>query len=239
LSQWSAWLADDAPPDVSVLDVRAHRLLRMLLVQLLDQVNGVSGETSLSEGAAILWRYPLVRAELRELFAALTDRIAHLARPLTELSEVPLNVHARYTRLEMLAATVSDDRVKVRLFMEGVAFARDLPADLLVFTLDKTSGQFSPTTRYKDYAISRELLHWESQSTTRAASPTGIRYQMHVECASHILLFARLNTTERAFLFLGPARYVSHVGEMPMAVTWRLDTPLPGDVFQAFAAAVA
>jgi hypothetical protein len=127
----------------------------------------------------------------------------------------------------------------VRLFMEGVAFARDLPADLLVFTLDKTSGQFSPTTRYKDYAISRELLHWESQSTTRAASPTGIRYQMHVECASHILLFARLNTTERAFLFLGPARYVSHVGEMPMAVTWRLDTPLPGDVFQAFAAAVA
>jgi hypothetical protein len=56
---------------------------------------------------------------------------------------------------------------------------------------------------------------------------------------SHILLFARLNTAERAFLFLGPARYVSHVGETPMAVTWRLRVPLPGDVFQAFAAAVA
>jgi hypothetical protein len=56
---------------------------------------------------------------------------------------------------------------------------------------------------------------------------------------SHILLFARLNTTERACLFLGPASYVSHVGETPMAVTWRLRNPLPGDVFQAFAAAVA
>jgi hypothetical protein len=56
---------------------------------------------------------------------------------------------------------------------------------------------------------------------------------------SQILLFARLNTAERAFLFLGPGSYVSHVGETPMAVTWRLCVPLPGDVFQAFAAAVA
>ena len=52
-------------------------------------------------------------------------------------------------------------------------------------------------------------------------------------------MFARLNSAERAFLFLGPAGYVSHVGELPMAVTWRLEAPLPGDVFQAFAAAVA
>ncbi len=44
---------------------------------------------------------------------------------------------------------------------------------------------------------------------------------------------------ERAFWFLGPATYVSHQGEMPMAVTWRLAHPLPGDLFSAFAAAVA
>jgi hypothetical protein len=29
-----------------------------------------------------------------------------------------------------------------------------------VFTLDKTTGQFSPTTRYRDYAISRDVIHW-------------------------------------------------------------------------------
>jgi hypothetical protein len=100
----------------------------------------------------------------------------------------------------------------VREWWEGAAFIKELPADLFVFTLDKTSGQFSPTTRYRDYAISRELLHWESQSTTRAASPTGQRYQRHEANGSHVLLFARLNTAERAFLFLGPARSVSHVG---------------------------
>jgi hypothetical protein len=40
-------------------------------------------------------------------------------------------------------------------------------------------------------------------------------------------------------MFLGPATYVSHVGERPMAITWKLRHPLPGDVFQKFAAAVA
>ncbi len=31
------------------------------------------------------------------------------------------------------------------------------------FTLDKSDGDFSPTTRYRDYAISPTLIHWESQ----------------------------------------------------------------------------
>ena len=52
-------------------------------------------------------------------------------------------------------------------------------------------------------------------------------------------MFARLSVDDRAFVFLGPATYVSHVGELPMAITWRLKHPLPGDLFQQFAAAVA
>jgi len=44
---------------------------------------------------------------------------------------------------------------------------------------------------------------------------------------------------ERAFYFLGPATYVKHESEMPMAITWRLLHPLPGDLFASFAAAVA
>lgn len=112
-------------------------------------------------------------------------------------------------------------------------------SDLLAFTLDKTSGQFSPTTRYRDYAISRDLIHWESQSMTRADSETGRRYQQYAEHGSSIMLFARLRSDERTFWFLGPATYVRHVGELPMAVTWRLAHPLSGDIFSAFAAAVA
>lgn len=115
----------------------------------------------------------------------------------------------------------------------------DEQCDVLVFTLDKTSGRFSPTTRYRDYAISREIIHWESQSTTRADSPTGRRYQTHVAGGTAVMLFARLKDEDRAFYFLGPAEYMRHESEMPMAIEWRLKHPLPGDLFRSFAAAVA
>ena len=105
---------------------------------------------------------------------------------------------------------------------------RDAQADLFAFTLDKTSGSFSPTTRYRDYAISRELIHWESQSATRADSDTGRRYQRpRRRSGTSVMLFARLRTDDRAFWFLGPATYVRHVGERPMAITWRLTHSAP------------
>jgi hypothetical protein len=56
---------------------------------------------------------------------------------------------------------------------------------------------------------------------------------------SSVMLFARRRSDERAFYFLGPATYVKHESELPMAITWRLTHSLPGDLFAAFAAAVA
>jgi hypothetical protein len=206
----------------------------MLLVQLLDPA-----KMTLGEGAAKLWHHAQVRSELVQLFDLRGKHIEHVPIALPELRDVPLVVHARYTRLEMLAAASDEDRVNVRPWREGTLYDDKLHTDFFAFTLDKTSGQFSPTTRYRDYAINRDLIHWESQSTTTANSKTGLRYQRHASIGNHILLFARLNTDERAFVFLGPATYVSHVGELPMAITWRLKHSLPGDLFQRFAAAVA
>lgn len=237
LGIWRAWLAADAPPRAASLSLRQRRLLKMLLVQLLDRV--ATSDTSLDDGASLLWAHPQVRAELIALFDVLANRVSHLGIALAVQRDVPITIHARYTRLEMLAAISDDDRVKVRAWREGVLYDRDLNADIFAFTLDKTVGQFSPTTRYRDYAISPELIHWESQSVTRESSPTGRRYQEHASKGGVVLIFGRINVEERAFTFLGPAMYVSHVGERPMAVTWRLLHALPGDLFQGFAAAVA
>ncbi len=164
--------------------------------------------------------------------------MSHVTPGLRILPDVPLHVHARYTRIEILAACGVGEGAKVVSWQSGVWYAEELPADLLAFTLDKTGGAFSPTTRYRDYAISRDLIHWESQSVTRADSETGRRYQEHAARGSHVLLFAQ-ETKDRAYHFLGPARYVRHEGEQPMAITWRLAERLPGDLYQAFAAAVA
>jgi hypothetical protein len=176
---------------------------------------------------------------LVEVFEVLNHRVSHLTAALATLPDIPLHVHARYSRIEILAACGVGEGAKVMSWQSGVLHVPTVPADLLAFTLDKTSGGFSPTTRYRDYAISRDLIHWESQSVTRGDSETGRRYQEHVARASHIFLFARLNTQERAFHFLGPATYVRHESEQPMAVTWRLHHRLPGDLYQSFAAAVA
>jgi hypothetical protein len=180
-----------------------------------------------------------VRSELLELFEVLAARIEHVAVPLATDSSVPLLVHAKYTRVEILAGFDVGEGAKVAPWQTGVYWAPKARADLLAFTLDKTTGQFSPTTRYRDYAISSELIHWESQSVVRADSETGQRYQNHRANGSQIILFARERSDQRAFYFLGPAQYVKHESEQPMAITWRLQHTLPGDLFAAFAAAVA
>jgi len=200
----------------------------------------VTKHDSLADGVRLLWRHPQVRAELAELCGVLAERIDHRHFELGEPhSAVPLRIHARYARLEILAAFRPEDRAKVTAWQTGVRWVPEARADLFAFTLDKTSGQFSPTTRYRDYAISRELVHWESQSATRAESETGRRYREHAARGTSVMLFARERADDRAFWFLGPATYVRHEGERPMAITWRLDHPLPGDLYAAFAAAVA
>jgi hypothetical protein len=84
---------------------------------------------------------------------------------------------------------------------------------------------------YDDYAISDQLFHWQSQSTTPNHSPTAQRYIHHVERFHTILLFVR-EDGERAgltmpYTFLGPVDYVSHQGSKPMSIIWRLRHKLP------------
>jgi superfamily II DNA or RNA helicase/HKD family nuclease len=224
----------DGPAVASMSDIEA-RLARMLVANLGDSV--IAKKSSLQEAVDLLWSHPQIAAECLELLDVLGGNVNHVHGD--ALPGLPLQIHAKYTRIEILAAAGEGTSAKTPQWREGVYDSKASGADLLAFTLDKTSGDFSPTTRYRDYAITPELIHWESQSGTRADSPTGRRYQEHAAMGRSILLFARTRADERAFWFLGPATYVSHEGEKPMAVTWKLHTPLPGDLFAAFAAAVA
>jgi superfamily II DNA or RNA helicase/HKD family nuclease len=238
LEAYSRFLGMSAPPAWSALSERERRLLRMLVASMTDTALPAAS-TTMDDAVALLWSHPQVLQELREILDVLEDRVSHLQQPVHSHPDVPLLVHARYTRIEILAGFGIGTNARVSPWQSGVYWAAEARADLFAFTLDKTSGQFSPTTRYKDYAISRELVHWESQSVTRADSETGQRYQHHARTGSSIMLFARLRADERAFWYLGPATYVKHEGEAPMAITWQLRHPLPGDLFEQFAAAVA
>lgn len=237
IAVYRGFLESAVPPNVAAMSERERRLVRMLVASIGDQV--LTKHQSLRDGVDLLWAHPQVRVELTQLLVELDERIDHLHGPLPMNPNVPLQVHARYSRLEIMAAFGVGAQAKTPDWREGVREVKDERADLLAFTLDKSSGSFSPTTRYRDYAISPKLIHWESQSTTRADSETGLRYRNHERDGRSIMLFTRLRADDRAFWFLGPATYRGHVGEKPMAITWELQTPLPGDLYQSFAAAVA
>ena len=237
ISTYQRLLTHSAPPEVDGLPVRERRLLHMLAAAAGDQA--LSKDSSVQDAVDLLWSHPQVLAELREVFAVLDGQVDHVHRPLGTHPEVPLQIHARYSRIEILAAFGLGGGGKIAAWQSGVYEAKDANAELLAFTLDKSSGGFSPTTRYRDYAISRTLIHWESQSSTREDSDTGLRYRNQERDGRSILLFTRLRADDRAFWFLGPATYRGHVGEKPMAITWELTHPLSGDLYSAFAAAAA
>ncbi|MET8488590.1 DUF3427 domain-containing protein [Streptomyces tendae] len=233
-------LADDAPP-YEELDQTGQAYARMLFFNLWDN----AGEfTSYPEGLASLRPQRALRDELRQVLSYVIDRADHVPIPLSDgLASVPLKVHSSYNRSEILAAlgVARFGGQMPRSFAQGVQWTEELQTDALLITLEKDEKDFSPTVRYKDYAISPNLFHWESQNAISPDSATGKRYQQHAGLGSHVLLFMRRYSTtdtgkSQPWMLLGPATYVEHTGSKPMAITWRLDHPLPADVWSYSAA---
>lgn len=172
------------------------------------------------------------RLEIRNLLEVLRSRIDHIERRAELPFVCPLRVYSRYHLDEVLAALGVHTMRKKRSFREGVLYVEELNADLLFVTLNKSEEHYSPTTLYKDYAISDRLFHWESQSTTSDTSPTGRRYVEHGTTGSHVLLFVRPERKTphgqgMPYTFLGAVDHVSHRGSRPMSIVWRLREPIP------------
>jgi superfamily II DNA or RNA helicase/HKD family nuclease len=178
------------------------------------------------EGLRALRAETAASDELSQIVDIAFAESRQLTTPLDgDLADLPLQVHARYSREEILAGLghASLDKVP-STFREGVKYIPERNIDALFVTLTKTEETFSPTTMYKDYPIGRDQFHWESQSTTTLASPTGQRY---VNNTSTVLLFVRetknYDLGTRPYVFLGRARSISHTGERPVAITWQID----------------
>jgi hypothetical protein len=121
-------------------------------------------------------------------------------------------------------------------------------------TLKKREALFSPSTRTRDLALGPSLFHWESQSITTAASPSVQRTIHHETRGSRVLLYCfaeacgyvrehrreggRAGGVTKPFRCLGSARYVSHEGERPMAIRWRLERAIPAACMPATALAI-
>jgi hypothetical protein len=219
------------------LSERMQRFARMLFFSLWPNAGGFS---TYQAGFDALALHPAVREELRDIVAYGLSRAEHVPAPLEAgMQQITMQTNAHYSREEALAALdwASLSR-KPSSFVAGVAWCEAVRTDAFFVTLRKNESEYSPTTMYRDYALSPDLFHWESQNGTAVASPTGQRYLNHVRHGSHVLLLAReTRATEwggpRPFRCFGPVEYVSHEGERPIAITWRMRHPMSVDALRA------
>ena len=222
--------------DYAGLTKREQRYARMLIFSVWPDGGGFSDYQA---GYDALDAYSALRAELRQVVALGLARAEHVPLPLEAgMQHVTLQTHARYSREEVLAALdwASLSR-KPSSFVAGVVWSEAEATDAFFVTLQKTEQGFSPTTMYRDYALSRELFHWESQNATSVDSPVGRRYLTHKAAGSHVLLLSRPTKANdwggpHAYTCLGPASYVEHSGDRPIAITWTLRHQLPADLYR-------
>lgn len=223
----ATWTRPDAP---SAIADRERRLYSMLAYQIEPRGTLKTAE----EVAQYMAQRPFVREELLQLAEVLDDRIA-IAEEVRPVEDWPLLLHRHYSRREILAAIgyVTPGK-KVALPQGGILKLEGARREILFITLDKSGRSFSPSTRYRDYAISPALFHWETQSWASKDRPSGRRY---IDSASNgwtFHLFVRTDP-DAAYAYVGPAKYLRHEGDRPIAITWKLDYTLPAALYQGFA----
>lgn len=153
------------------------------------------------------------------------------------LPEVPLRLHARYVREQILVAFGATTFERQPPAREGVFVLKDQNIELMFVTLDKNEQQFSPTTMYHDYAINEYLFHWQSQNSARPDKGRGLEYIQHQTIGKRLFLFVREQTKDgygrtMGFVNYGEVDYISHTGSQPMSITWQLKEPMPHFMWQ-------
>jgi hypothetical protein len=214
---------------VGELDDLGRRRYAMLGYQL--EHRGVL--KTAEEVASYLATDASVRLELTELREVLMERIG-LSAQHRPVPEWPLLLHRHYHRREIVAAIgYVEPGKKGSIPQGGILKLGGQQRELLFVTLDKSGKSFSPSTRYRDYAISPSLFHWETQGSASVTRESGRRYLDSPGNGWSFYLFVR-SDPDAPYAFLGPVRYEQHEGDRPIAITWRLEVPMPAGLSQRF-----
>lgn len=194
------------------------------------------GVGSLEEAFRRLATNPSICADLDEILAWSLDttEVAGIAPELPY--RVPLELHAQYGNKEIQAAFGRANLESAGQTGVGSFHFAEIKTYALLVTFQKTEKEFSPSTMYADYPISRELLHWESQANTAQHHTDGQNLIHHQERGYTVLVFARgqkkRNNVTVPFTYLGPVDRVSYESERPIKMVWRLRYAMPVEMFE-------
>jgi hypothetical protein len=223
----------------------SDRRLQMLLVEFGDAVRKVHGREEPSTSDEVLAELranaPL-RRELRSLLEALTTRVVGLA-PTPTIAippKVPLALHRVYTRRQLFAA-FGWETIWRATPQSGVAWVPEHAAYIMLVTLEKHASTFTERTRYRDYAISPSVFHWQSQATASPDRGDGQRIVRAKEGEGTMWLFVRRATDDEfgtePYVFMGAYTPTAIEGARPMSVTGELANAMPAEWFEIAARA--
>jgi superfamily II DNA or RNA helicase len=194
------------------------------------------GIDSIEHAFCRLANNPTILADMEEILTWTLDT--------TEVSghsvELPfpchLELHGQYGIKEIQAVFGRANLETAGQTGVGVFHFPEIKTYALLITFQKADREFSPSTMYADYPLSRELLHWESQSTTAQQSESGQNLIHHAERGYTILVFTRdtkrRNGVTVPFTYLGPVDRVSYESERPIKMVWRLWYLMPVEMFE-------
>ncbi|MXY08674.1 MAG: DUF3427 domain-containing protein [Rhodothermaceae bacterium] len=235
--------ADDAPRlnfirqaakgdlNMSGLSERDRRRLLMLVCALL----GGEAAFDLSAGYNKILDHLAICKELISLTDLLKENIAHTPSQYAISPYVPLELHTRYSLQEIASAFNLVGKGGLLSPREGIRFDEATSCNLIFVTIHKNEKYYASTAMYRDYVIDAHHFHWQSQNNTRSDMPKGRRHTHHKTLGITPLIFAR--TAKKTdygltmpYQFLGPASYLSHEGEQPMSIIWKMKYPIPADI---------
>lgn len=154
---------------------------------------------------------------------------AYLAEHPNELinEEVELILYNQYDKKDV-GALVGYDK-DITSWRDGVKQYKG--NHYLFVNLEKDEKTTEEHLMYKDYFMSQEMFHWESQNKTSQSSKTGQAYINHEKDGHDIHLFVRRNVSEDSrvipFYYLGKVDFVSASGNKPIAIEWRFQHEVP------------
>lgn len=178
-----------------------------------------------------------ITEELLDVLGWQLEQTKHEQLTMNNLPDVPLKLHARYAREQILVAFGATTFERQPPAREGIFVIKEQNIELMFVTLDKNEKQFSPTTMYHDYAVNESVFHWQSQNSSRPDKGRGKDYIRHKEIDKRLFLFVREQAKDAlgrtmGFVNYGEVEYIYHSGSQPMNINWQLKTPMPHFMWQ-------
>lgn len=175
---------------------------------------------------------PHLCSEIQQLCTFLLDQSINTGTVLRCPFEWPISLHGRYG-IRTIAIGTGKTKPNSRHFpREGVVRFQEDNIELLLITLDKTTG-FKSSTSYHDYAISPELFHWQTQNSAGPETKAGRRYCPDEHEGMKFYLFVR-EDKDHLYCALGEGISIQAEGSKPMSITFRMVNKIPPFLFDRF-----